>query len=194
MRTAKWSAQRTSVYAMSITCGSIPWMKQQRNGIGGLPVEAKDLSALLKTAVRHVYSRYPDVEWDDLESQAWLIVSESIGSYDRAKGTTLGTYLYGRITYGLQDYVRRSVLKEYNMNGLRDHSDYLEAETRGFAEGAEARMDLASLISRTSGVARDILQLMSKGYNQQEVAEELKVSRQYINTMLKQIRKKFKDT
>lgn len=156
-------------------------------------MEAKDLSALLKTAVRYVYSRYPDVEWDDLESQAWLIVSESIGSYDNTKGTTLGTYLYGRITYGLQDYIRRSVLKEYNMNGLRDHSDYLEAETRGFTDAAEARMDLQSLISRTSGVARDILQLMAKGYNQLEVAEELKVSRQYVNTMLQQIRRRFKD-
>lgn len=189
----KWSARITGASATSITCGGIQRKKQQRHGIRGLLVEAKDLSALLKTAVRYVYSRYPDVEWDDLESQAWLIVSESIGSYDKAKGTTLGTYLYGRITYGLQDYVRRSVLKEYNMNGLRDHSDYLEAETRGFTEGADARMDLESLISRTSGVARDILQLMAKGYNQQEVAEELKVSRQYINTMLKQIRRRFGD-
>ena len=156
-------------------------------------MEAKDLSALLKTSVRHVYQKYPDVEWDDLESQAWLIVSESIGSYDSTKGTTLGTYLYGRITYGLQDYIRRSVLKEYNMNGLRDHSDYLEAETQGFTDSADARMDLESLISRTSGVSRDILLLMAKGYNQQEVADELKVTRQYINNTLKQIRGRFKD-
>ena len=79
------------------------------------------------------------------------------------------------------------------MNGLRDHSDYLEAETQGFTDSADARMDLESLIERASGVSRDILLLMAQGYNQQEVADELKVTRQYINNTLKQIRRRFKD-
>ena len=155
-------------------------------------MKSSEIEALIKTVVRRVYYQYPDVEWDDLEAQAWLTVTEQIDKWDSTRGCSLSTYLYHKLYGNLRDYIQRYILKELNMNGTRDHIDYAE-EIYGKEEGGriEAKMTIEKIFDESEGVSRDILSLMAKGYSQSEVSEELKVSRQYVSQVLEKIRKRY---
>jgi RNA polymerase sigma factor (sigma-70 family) len=151
------------------------------------------VDALIRSVVYKIYKMYPDVEWDDLESQAWLIVTEKIDRWD-PEIASLSTFLYPVIHGYLQMYVQRYVLKELNMNGHRSHVDYAE-ESHGYSEEGrlDAKMQLDRMLEESSGVSRDILKLMLQGYNQSEVAEQLGFSKQYIGQVLRDLRAKYKE-
>lgn len=154
-------------------------------------MKSKEIEKIVRSAVKVTFHQYPSCEWEDLEAQAWLIVTECIEGYDPAKGATLGTYLYGAISYGLSDYVRRVILKELNMNGLREHADYYDADIPDIADQVEAKMTLDAIYESSDSVARDILDLMAGGCTQSEVAKQMGISRQRVSQVLMDIREEF---
>lgn len=150
------------------------------------------MEGILMSVVRKTYQMYPDLEWDDLVGQAWLIVAETVDSYDSTKGTSLSTYIYNSISYGLSDYARRVVLKELNLNGLREHADYLEATTEGYEDRMIAKLTLESMVQRETGVSRDILQCLINGMSQSDIGRHLGLSKQYVSQVIGKIREKYK--
>lgn len=152
-----------------------------------------ELEALIKSIVKRVFRQYPDIEWDDLEAQAWLIVTEQIDRWDITRGCSMATFLYHMIYRHLQMYVQRNVLKEYNMNGHRDHIDYAE-EVYGVAESKriDAKVTIEKMYNESKGVTRKVLYLMAQGYSQEEVAERLKVSKQSVSQVLVKLRERYK--
>jgi RNA polymerase sigma factor (sigma-70 family) len=147
-----------------------------------------EIEGILIAAVRSVYRKYPSCEWDDLVSQAWLIVTERIEGYDKSKGTSLSTYVYNTISHHLSNYVCRVVLKELNLNGRRIHVDGMDCNVSDCTSQVEARDIVEKLYAGVSGVSRDILLLMEEGYTQGEVAEELGISRQRVSKCIQGIR------
>jgi len=156
-------------------------------------MKSKDIEGLVKGVVRSVCQRYPVVEWDDMEAQAWLLITESMPKYDPSKGSTLSSYLYGAVNYGLQDYLRRNILQEENLNGHRDHGEYHEEiiGTLDYTSAAEAYMVLQQMYEESSGVSRDVLSFMLQGYTQSEVARELRISRQRVNEVIMELRRRY---
>ena len=153
---------------------------------------SKNIEALVVSRVRHIYMEYPDLEWEDLIGQAWLIVTEQIGGYDKTKGAALGTYLYHKLQGGLSDYARRVVLRGQNMQGMRYHGEYAEQGTEGSIEDqVEAKMELERILDGEEGVSRDIVELMMQGYNQSECADTLGISRQLVSYHLTRIRRDY---
>lgn len=152
----------------------------------------KDIEVVLLAAVRTVYRTYPSCEWDDLVSQAWLILTERIDEYDKDKGTTK-SYIYKTIQYRLGDYVRRVVLKELNMNGMRVHTVMYDTGTPDCTAQVEARYTLERLYEETTGVSRDILVLMEQGFSQAEVAKELGIKKQRVAALINRMREGFND-
>lgn len=163
--------------------GTIGGPRTDMNGV--------QLDALVRSVVYKIYKMYPDVEWDDLEAQAWLVVTERIDHWDQLK-SSLATYLHHTIMGHLQMYVQRYVLKELNLNGHRCHIDYAE-DSYGYNEEdrLDAKIQLKRMLSESKGVSRDILRLMVKGYNQKEVADKLGYSKQYIGQVLKELRERY---
>ncbi len=156
-------------------------------------MNSKEIESTIKGVVRSIAQKYPNVDWEDMEAQAWLIVTESVPKYDRTRGVSLSTYLYGAIWYGLQDYLRRNVLQEENLNGLRDHIDYQEevVGTKDYTSAAEASLVLKKMLEESSGVPRRVLELMLQGSTQSEVARELGVSRQRVSEIIMELRRKY---
>ena len=152
----------------------------------------KEIEAVLLAAVRTVYRTYPSCEWDDLVSQAWLIVTERMGEYEKGKGT-LKSFIFKTIQYRLGDYVRRVVLKGLNMNGLRVHTTQYDGSVPDCTSMVEARDVLDKLYAETTGVSGDILELMDQGFTQREVSEKLGISQQRVITLLKRIREEHND-
>ena len=150
-----------------------------------------EIEAILITVVQRVRREYPDVEWEDLVAQGWLIVTERIGEYDKGRGASLSTYLYNTLYGWLRTYVQRDVLRHQNMRGLRVHVDYEEQSVGTKEAQVDARMTMERMLTVESGVARDILQLMMKGNTQSEVAALLGISRQRVHEVLKEIREKW---
>lgn len=156
-------------------------------------MKSKDIEGIVKGVVRELYSKYPGVDWEDLEAQGWLLITESVPKFDPSRGCTMNTYLYGALRYGLQDYLRRDVLQEDNLNGLRDHIDYQEEVIGSLdhADASEALIVLKQMYEESSGVSRDVLKYMLLGYTQAEVARELKVSRQRVSEIIMELRRKY---
>lgn len=148
---------------------------------------SRQTEKLLRHVTKQVYMMYPSVEWEDLEAQAWLILSERIGDYDKSKGK-LSTYLYSTIKGHLQNYIQREVLKEQNMNGLRVHTDLPELTSPSPAPQIHARMEIEELKERLSGTSLRVVEEMLKGKTQKEVAEDLQISKQRVGEVLKMIR------
>lgn len=141
------------------------------------------------SAVRKVYQAYPSCEWDDLVGQAWLIVTEEIGEYDPKRGASLKTYIHQTVHYKLQDYVRRVVLKELNMDGRRIHTDVYDSGVSDCTAQVEARDLMDQMLTKSSGVSRDILTLMfEEGLNQSEVAERLDISKQRVSQLVTKVK------
>jgi len=151
----------------------------------------KDYERLISGVVARLYKQYPNVEWDDLESQAWLIITEDIDKYDGKRGASLSTYLYGRILGRLQHYIQRVVLKEYNMNGMRDHAVYLEASHESHEAAVDARLDMERMLEGEEGTTRDLIGCMMQGYTQSEAAVEVGISRQRASKLLLKVRVKY---
>lgn len=145
------------------------------------------MQALIRSIVRKVLMEYPDVEADDLESQAWLIVTERIGEYDKSKAS-LSTYLHHKVYGGLRDYIRRVVLKELHLNGMRSHSDWQELSSPDISNAMEAKLTIEHILENATEPERKILELMMDGLAPYEVAQELGVSRQYVSQVLMKLR------
>ena len=152
---------------------------------------SKDIEGLLKNIVRKVFNEYPDLEQEDLLSQAWLILTEKMSEYDKDKGA-LSTFIYLKVYGGLRDYVRGKVLHELNMNGHRVHTnEYYTASVQGPEDRVEAKLVVDNILEGESGVARDIILLMQKGYTQSESAVLLGTSRQAVSQAMVNLRKRY---
>lgn len=152
---------------------------------------SKSIGKLIRKVAHQMMRKYPSVEFDDLESQGWLIVTEQIGEYDKSRGASMSTFLYSRLRGHLSMYIKRKLLKELNMNGLRDHSEYHEVSIPSCEDRVEARIQIEEMVEASSGVAKDVLLLMLKGYNQSEVAEHLGISRQRVAKILQGVRERY---
>lgn len=153
---------------------------------------AKDIERLIRSVVRKVYKMYPDVEWDDLEAQGYLIVTERMSGYDKDRGASLSTYLYHQVLGGLRDYVQRVLLKELNMRGLRVHGEDAGASS-DIRDRMEAKLTTESILRRSKGMKREIIEEMLTGSTQSETAKALGVSRQYVSKIIKEIREEYDD-
>ncbi len=153
-------------------------------------MRAKDIERLIKSVVNKVYKMYPDVEWDDLVSQGWLIVTEKIGRYDKDRGASLSTYLYHQIQGGLQDYIQRVLLKELNMRGMRVHGEDAGASV-DIQDQVEAKLTVESILKRSKGTSRLVIASMMRGNNQTEAARDIGISRQRVGQVIKEIREEY---
>lgn len=150
-----------------------------------------NIERIVRSVTKRVYTQYPHVEWEDLEAQAWLIVTERIGQYQKDQGTTLSTYLYGTLYNHLRVYVHRVILKGQDMRGLRVHTDE-EGITEDIRDRMEAKLTVESILARSTGTQRIVLQCMIAGDTQTECAKKLGMSRQYISKVLIGVREEYK--
>jgi RNA polymerase sigma factor (sigma-70 family) len=152
-------------------------------------MNGKDMEGLIKHVVYKVYKIYPQVEWEDLEAQAWLIVTEQIEKYDKDRGASLSTYLYSVLEGHLKMYVQRYVLKEENLNGHRDHGEMPEVSIRTHEHQVDARMDMERIIKeQPNDVSRDVMTLMFQGYTQKEIVGILGICKQYVSKIVMRVR------
>jgi RNA polymerase sigma factor (sigma-70 family) len=149
------------------------------------------MERLIRSIVRRLQCEYGGTEWDDLESQAWLIVAEKIDGYDKGRGASLSTYLYGQVEGELRHYIERVVLRGLHLNGRRIHMDQIPDPGR--PDGVDAKIMLEQMVSLETGLDRDVLLCMIGGKDPTETAKELKVSRQRVNQILLRIRRKYNE-
>ena len=154
-------------------------------------MNANEIKIVVRGAARRAYHQYPQCEWDDLEAQAWLIVTEFIDDYDDTKGASLTTYLYNTLEFKLSDYIRRYVLKELNMNGNRVHADHYDADIPDIAHQVEAKMMIDKIMESADKVSRDILQLTMAGFTQTEIGKMVGLSRARVCQILTSIREEY---
>ena len=154
-------------------------------------MNAKEIEAVVRGATKRIYHQYPQCEREDLEAQAWLIVTEFIGDFDASKGASLTTYLYNTIEFKLSDYIRRYVLKELNMNGNRVHADHYDADIPDIAHQVEAKMMIDKIMESADKVSRDILQLTMAGFTQTEIGKMVGLSRARVCQILTSIREEY---
>jgi len=143
---------------------------------------------IIKTIVGIMCKLYPDAERDDLIGQAWVILIEKTPGYKPDMGTTFSTYIYRSIYNGLQDYLNRKVVKQWNMGGHRVHDPDAEAVQRDFYPELEAREMLRKILESCSGDQKLLLDLMLEGYSVTEAAEVLGMSRASAYRLLKEIK------
>jgi len=151
----------------------------------------KDIDKLINSLVTRVLYSYPEMERDDLQSEGHKILSESIDYYDKSKGS-LSTFITFKVFGGLRDYAKRMISRDLHMRGMRVMGIPYDAITVPGPEGTvEAKITLEAILTSTSGVSREILDLMSKGYTQAECARELGISRARVTQLLKKIREEW---
>ena len=154
-------------------------------------MNANEIKIVVSGAAKRACHQYPQCEWDDLEAQAWLIVTEFIGDFDASKGASLTTYLYNTLEFKLSDYIRRYVLKELNMNGNRVHADHYDADIPDIAHQVEAKMMVDKILESVDGVSGDILKLTMAGYSQAEVGKMVGLSRARVCQIPTSIREEY---
>jgi len=148
----------------------------------------REIEIVLLSAVRSIFRTYPSCEWEDLVSQAWLIVTEEIEGYDGGRGASLKTYLHNTISNKLSDYVRRVVLKELNLNGRRVHTNVYDCGVPDCTSQVEAKDLMDKMYNGRHGVSRDILDCMKDGMTQAETSLHLGISRQRVSNLLAKVR------
>jgi RNA polymerase sigma factor (sigma-70 family) len=148
---------------------------------------------IIRSVVGIMCKLYPDAERDDLYGQAWVILIEKADGYRNDMGTSFNTYLYRCIYNGLQDYLNRKVVKQWNMGGHRVHNQDAEAVQSDFFPGYEAKEYLEKILLHSTGDQRLILDLMLHGYSLPEAADILTIPRTTAYSMLKSIKDNMED-
>lgn len=146
----------------------------------------------LKTAVissaKRVYQIYPEYcEVDDLIAQGYLIALEKIKDYDKNRGASLNTYINRVVEYGLHDYVRRCLIKEGTLGGLRVDVE-ADSDTVDVSRQVEAREGLKVLLEHLSGEKKVVAQMVGEGYSLREIGGWLGISKQRVCQIIQQIR------
>jgi RNA polymerase sigma factor (sigma-70 family) len=146
---------------------------------------------IIRSVVGIMCKLYPDAERDDLYGQAWVILMEKGGNYRADMGATYSTYVYRTIYNGLQDYLNRKVVKQWNMGGHRVHDPDAVAVQRDFFPELEAREMLDKIRSTATGNQKLLLELMLGGISVTEAADVMGISRATAYRMLKELREEW---
>ena len=146
---------------------------------------------IIRSVVGIMCKLYPDAERDDLYGQAWVILMEKGGNYRPDMGASYSTYVYRTIYNGLQDYLNRKVVKQWNMGGHRVHDPDAEAVQRDFFPELEAKEMLDKIRSTATGNQLLLLELMLGGISVTEAADVMGISRATAYRMLKELREEW---
>lgn len=146
---------------------------------------------IIRSVVGIMCKLYPDAERDDLYGQAWVILMEKGGNYRADMGASYSTYVYRTIYNGLQDYLNRKVVKQWNMGGHRVHDPDAEAVQRDFFPELEAKEMLDKIRSTATGNQLLLLELMLGGISVTEAADVMGISRATAYRMLKELREEW---
>ena len=146
-----------------------------------------DVEGIVHGVATKLWKQYPQTELDDLVAQGYLIVTEKIELYNKRKGTSLETYLYNTVQYGLSDYIRRYVIKEDTLGGLRMDCEE-DPAGRGICRQVEARIDLEGILESLEGDALTATIMLAEGYTLQEIGNHLGISKQRVSQILTKVR------
>ncbi len=147
-----------------------------------------NLRAVVIASAKRVHDMYPDSsELDDLISQGYLIALEKIDSYDEERGASLGTFLNRAVEYGLSDYVRRTLIKEDTLGGLRVDVEG-DIGSEDISVRVESKEALSKLLCGLSGEQKVCVEMLSQGYSMREIGEEVGLSKQRVYQLIQDVR------
>ena len=137
-------------------------------------------------------------EIEDVESDLWLEILKIIKSYDVTRD--FDTYLYASIWNILPSFLTMDFIKSIKTNSLTkiDKSSGDDFQLQPLVEELEnaveknVKLELMFTSCKTD-TERNILKLISAGYNQKEIGEQLKVTPQYIGQVMKLVKERIKD-
>ena len=136
-------------------------------------------------------------EVEDVENDLWIEVLRIIKNYDVTKD--FDTYLYASIwnvipSFLTMDFVKsldtESLTKTYKSSGEDFQLQPLVEELENTVE-RKIKLEIIFDSCKTD-IERNILKAISAGYNQGEIAEQLKVTPAYISMLIKDVKERIK--
>ena len=147
-----------------------------------------NLRVIVTASAQRVHDMYPDsCELDDLISQGYLIALEKVDLYDNQRGASLSTYLNRAVEYGLSDYVRRTLIKEDTLGGLRVDVEG-DVGSGDISSQVEAKEALSKLLCGLTGKQKVCIEMLSQGYSMREIGEEVGLSKQRVYQLIQEVR------
>jgi len=132
-------------------------------------------------------------DYEDVENDIWLEVIRTIENFDMTKD--FNTYLFSNLWEFIPSFINKNFIKSLSNKSL----------TQSDEEGNETQMDIPEEETQTKKIdldtilncckteqEREILRLLAKGSKQEEIAEILELSSQYISKVIIRLRKRLK--
>lgn len=133
-------------------------------------------------------------DYEDVENDIWLEVIRTIENFDMTKD--FNTYLFSNLWEFIPSFINKNFIKSLSNKSL----------TQSDEEGNETQMDIPEEETQTKKIdldtilncckteqEREILRLLAKGSKQEEIAEILELSSQYISKVIIRLRKRLKN-
>lgn len=137
-----------------------------------------DMQKIIRSIVRKIRAQYSgeDLEYEDIESEGYLIACEAMKTYDPRKGASVSTYIYQEVDFKLRNYVSRDIMKNwYGIEGSQrvDMKEALHATTE---DDHETRIDLMNAREKMDDTDKYIFDHILEGYTYKEIGALLNVS------------------
>jgi len=139
-------------------------------------------------------------EVEDVENDLWIEILRIIKNYDVTKD--FDTYLYSCIWNVIPSFLTMDFIKSLQHKSLDiplgDFKDYENEEDRTPTDCTsdsllEKKFNLEVIFdSCKTEIEKNVLKAISAGYNQREIAEQLKVTPAYISMLIKDVKERIK--
>jgi len=130
-------------------------------------------------------------DYEDVENDLWLEILRTIGNFDTTKD--FNTYLFSNLWEFIPTFITKNFIKSLTNKSLikiDEEGNESESEREISEEETQTKqIDLDNILKLCKTKRKkEIVRLLAKGLKQEEIAEILKVSPQYISNVLKGLR------
>jgi len=128
-------------------------------------------------------------DYEDVENDLWLEILRTIENFDTTKD--FNTYLFSNLWEFIPTFITKNFIKSLtNKSLVKIDEEGNESEREISEEETQTKqIDLDNILKLCKTKRKkEIVRLLAKGLKQEEIAEILKVSPQYISNVLKGLR------
>lgn len=131
-------------------------------------------------------------ECEDVENDIWLEVLRTINKFDMTKD--FNVYLFSNLWEFFPSFITKNFIKSLLNKSLTQIDEEGNETQIDIPQKEIQKIDINTILKFCKTTQeKEIIQLLSKGIKQKEIAEQLEVSKQYISKVIKGLQKHLKN-